>query len=921
MASLIGRAPKDSYPELLKLDNTGAGVDVNLRAVQDGTGNNTPLQLSTTQIALNGMAWPASTGNIGQFLTVSSSGQLGWSTGTGITYAGTWNPTLNEPALSSGVGSIGEMYKIAAASTIGIQQNYVVGSFFAPYTGNVVDVLTGLTADSFPTGMLIAGAGIAPGTTIVSAEARVVTASTTTYMHITMSQNVASSVTGGQTLYFGTPLDGLIQFNIGDMVIFDGLRWDKIDGIASEVTSVFGRTGDVVLLNTDISTALGYTPANASTFAPLASPALTGTPTAPTATIGTVSTQIATTAFVNSAVAASVVTFNSRSGNVSLTSSDVSGALGYSPVSPTTLSTYATLASPAMTGTPTAPTLAITDSSTKLATTAYVNAAILNNNQTYGVATFNGRSGTVTLSSGDITSALGFTPANATSVASTYAPISSPTLTGNPKAPTATTGDNSTSIATTAFVANTVAGLGSSYAPTTSPSFSGTPTAPTAAAATNNTQIATTAFVQNVVANSVVGVTSFNTRTGAVTLTSGDVTSALGFTPSNIASPAFTGSPTAPTQSFSDNSTKIATTGFVRSALSSYSVSSFNSRVGAVNLAASDVTGVGGALLASPAFTGTPTAPTPSNSDNSTTLATTAFVQAVTSALASGIAYLGTWNANTNTPTITSGQGTRGNMYAVSVAGNTVIDGNSSWNVGDFMIFDGTKWGRIASSSGQVVSFNARTGAITLQSSDISTALGYTPANIASPTFTGIPNAPTAGAGANNTQIATTQFVNTAITNANATLAPLASPALTGTPTAPTAATADNSTTIATTAYVNAAIVANAPPGSAALQSITSYFPGNISPFTGALRYYPRQTIGLQTITLYINTPPTSVIVVDLLKNGVSVFGSGTKPSIAVGANVSTPITLSTVVTTNDYLTMNILSGNGSDMTARIDYS
>jgi hypothetical protein len=42
----------------------------------------------------------------------------------------------------------------------------------------------------------------------------------------------------------------------------------------------------------------------ASTYAPLASPTLTGTPTAPTATAGTNSTQIATTAFVGTAVSA-----------------------------------------------------------------------------------------------------------------------------------------------------------------------------------------------------------------------------------------------------------------------------------------------------------------------------------------------------------------------------------------------------------------------------------------------------------------------------------------------------------------------------------------------------------------------------------------------------------------------------------------
>jgi hypothetical protein len=56
-------------------------------------------------------------------------------------------------------------------------------------------------------------------------------------------------------------------------------------------------------------------------------------------------------------------------------------------------------------------------------------------------------------------------------------------------------------------------------------------------------------------------------------------------------------------------------------------VTSFNTRTGAVALALADVTGAGGAPLSSPALTGTPTAPTAAATDNSTTLATTAFVQ------------------------------------------------------------------------------------------------------------------------------------------------------------------------------------------------------------------------------------------------------------------------------------------------------
>lgn len=71
-------------------------------------------------------------------------------------------------------------------------------------------------------------------------------------------------------------------------------------------------------------------------------------------------------------------------------------------------------------------------------------------------------------------------------------------------------------------------------------------------------------------------------------------------------------------------------------------------------------------------------------------------------------------------------------------------------------------------------------------------------AQIASPTFSGVPSAPTATAGTSTTQIATTAFVTTA----DNLKANLASPALTGTPTAPTAAVDTNTTQLATTAYV-----------------------------------------------------------------------------------------------------------------------
>ena len=62
--------------------------------------------------------------------------------------------------------------------------------------------------------------------------------------------------------------------------------------------------------------------------APLASPTFTGVPAAPTAAPGTSTTQLATCAFVAASAAAGVVSFNGRTGTVTLTSTDVSGASG-----------------------------------------------------------------------------------------------------------------------------------------------------------------------------------------------------------------------------------------------------------------------------------------------------------------------------------------------------------------------------------------------------------------------------------------------------------------------------------------------------------------------------------------------------------------------------------------------------------------
>lgn len=186
---------------------------------------------------------------------------------------------------------------------------------------------------------------------------------------------------------------------------------------------------------------------------------------------------------------------------------------------------YAPLDAPRLSGEATADTPDPLDYSNKIATTAHVKDALISapsitdprvtNASVAG--TWNAEAGAVvTLSSA--TSVSVPSPAsgahavnrtylegnytNSSTIGSTYAPLASPTLTGTPSAPTPTGGDNSTKVATTAFIQSALGGYSTTshnhtgtYAPLASPALTGTPTAPTAGGGTNTTQIATTAFV------------------------------------------------------------------------------------------------------------------------------------------------------------------------------------------------------------------------------------------------------------------------------------------------------------------------------------------------------------------------------------------------------------------------------------------
>jgi hypothetical protein len=87
--------------------------------------------------------------------------------------------------------------------------------------------------------------------------------------------------------------------------------------------------------------------------------------------------------------------------------------------------------------------------------------------------------------------------------------------------------------------------------------------------------------------------------------------------------------------------------------------------------------------------------------------------------LVGGLQYEGTWNASTNTPTITSSVGTDGTFYIVSVAGTTNINGINDWQVGDWIVFHDTTWQKVDNSD-SVSSVFGRVGNVVANQADYS---------------------------------------------------------------------------------------------------------------------------------------------------------------------------------------------------------
>ena len=325
---------------------------------------------------------------------------------------------------------------------------------------------------------------------------------------------------------------------------------------------------------------------------------------------------------------------------------------------------------------------------------------------------------------------------------------------------------------------------------------------------------ATTSYVDTAVANLVDSAPeSLNTLNELSAALNDDANFATTITTSiglkaPLASPTFTGVPLGPTAVSGTNTTQLATTEFVQSAtggsisLSSLSIGvdnpasgtggiTYNSSTGVFNFTPADLTAY--ATLASPTFTGTPTAPTATTGTNTTQLATTAFVQsqidtstlkysdfsaavALQSAGTGSLAYDNTTGTFTytppflqfsdlnNTPTTLSGYGIVGDLDIGSsdfITTGKAYFANVFATIGD-LPSAATYHGMFAHVHATGAGYFAHAGNwIEIGNKSYVDSELSLKAPLASPTFTGVPVAPTATTGTNTTQIATTAFVQT----------------------------------------------------------------------------------------------------------------------------------------------------------------
>ena len=396
------------------------------------------------------------------------------------------------------------------------------------------------------------------------------------------------------------------------------------------------------------------------------------------------------------------------------TLNELAAALGDDPNFSTTitnnLALKAPLASPALTGAPTAPTAAGSSNSTQIATTAFVQTAVAGTvSLTDFSVTSNTASGGGTLSYNNSSGVFSYTPPDLSSFLTS---VSFASLTGKP---------------------TTIAGYGITDA--FDGAFSSLSGKPTTISGYGITDALTTG------ADADIGSNDFITTGKAYFSNVFSQTSNLPNASTYHGMFAHVHATGAAYFAHAGNWVRLANQSEI-----------FSGAFSALTGTPTTLSGYGitdAAPLASPALTGTPTAPTAASGTNTTQIATTAYVQSAVSGFSAG--------ANVSVS---------GNAPSSPSAGDLWFDDDAL--VLYVYYADGTsnQWVQTNPSSVDPSGFDGTFAGLTNKPTTLS-GYGITDgATLASPTFTGTPAAPTASSGTNTTQLATTAFVQQEVTAA-----------------------------------------------------------------------------------------------------------------------------------------------------------
>jgi hypothetical protein len=212
-------------------------------------------------VLTNATGLPLTTGVTGTLPVANGGTGVTTSTGSGANVLGT-TPTIASPTIT-GTGAI-------------------AGTFTGNLTGNVTGTVSG-NAGSVTNGVYTTDTGTVTSTMILDGTI------------VNADVNTSAQIAYGKLNLTNTIVDA-------DVNASAAIAWSKIAPSATVSTTELGYLDGVTsAIQTQLDAKLATATA-ASTYAPLASPALTGVPTAPTATAGTSTTQVATTAYVGTAI-------------------------------------------------------------------------------------------------------------------------------------------------------------------------------------------------------------------------------------------------------------------------------------------------------------------------------------------------------------------------------------------------------------------------------------------------------------------------------------------------------------------------------------------------------------------------------------------------------------------------------------------